>query len=187
MLPVVIAPAQVGRHVGQNRVFSQVVVDHVGNVGVDDLVVGHAVARSIRQRHVARAIRFHQSGHAEQRVLAERLRVQEVVVDAAVDDIDPAKTHGGPHVDDAVLHHQVAAFHQRNAHLLRQEAVFEIRGVVHARRQQHHGGFATQCPRVRWLRESPADGWDSRRPDECASLRRPAGNVRFISSRFSST
>ena len=74
---------------------------------------------------------------------------------------------GGPHPDDAVLHHEVAAFDERNPHLLRQEAVFEVGGVVHAGSQQHDG----RLPAVRGaqsLPASPATCRDSRPRGECA-------------------
>ena len=59
--------------------------------GIDRLVVGHAGADGVGQRDVARAVGLHQAGHAEQAVGAERLRVEEVVVDPAVDHVDPLR------------------------------------------------------------------------------------------------
>ena len=43
------------------------------------------------------------------------------------------------HVDGVVLHEEIRAFDQLDAHLLGQERVLEIRGVVRARRQHGHG------------------------------------------------
>ena len=99
VLPLRIAPAQEGRHVGEDRVFAQVVPDHLRHVGVHHLVVGDAVARRVGQRHAAGAIGVHQARHAQHRVGAERLRVEEVVVDAAVDHVDPPQALGRPHPD----------------------------------------------------------------------------------------
>ena len=59
-----------------------------GNVGVERLVVGDAGADGVGERDVAGAIGVEQAGDAEVRVAAERQRIEEVVVDAAVDDVD---------------------------------------------------------------------------------------------------
>jgi hypothetical protein len=81
------ARAQVRLHVAQNRVLAQVVADELGDISVNSLVVRHAVPHRIRQRHIPRAIRIHQSRHAQHRILPEDQRIQEVVVNAAVDHI----------------------------------------------------------------------------------------------------
>ena len=62
--------------------------DHVGHILVDDLVIGHAGADGIGETDVAGAVGFDESGHAEDGILAEDFRVEEVVVEAAVDGID---------------------------------------------------------------------------------------------------
>ena len=64
---------------------------------------------------------------------AEAERIEEGVVDAAVDDVDAPQAVRRLHVDDVVLHHQVAALDQLDAHLLGQEGVLEVRRVVDAR------------------------------------------------------
>ena len=48
---------------------------------------------------------------------------------------------GGAHVDDVVVHQQIAAFDQFDAHLLRQKGVLEIGGVEDAGREQHDRGL----------------------------------------------
>ncbi len=64
-------------------------------------------------------------------------RVEEVVVDAAIDDVDALRALRGPHVDEAAAHEQVLAFDQLDAHLLREERMLEVRAVVRARSQHH--------------------------------------------------
>ena len=67
------------------------------------------------------------------RVGAEAERIEEVVVDAAVDHVDALQAVRRLHVDDVVLDHQVAALDQLDAHLLGQEGVLEVGRVVDAR------------------------------------------------------
>ena len=71
VLAFLLPPAQEGRYVRENRIFAFVVADHVGDVGVDDFVVGDAVAGSVGQRHVPGAIGIHQARHAEEGIRAE--------------------------------------------------------------------------------------------------------------------
>ncbi len=122
----------------QDRLFAQVVANEFRHVGVHRFVVGHAVAYGVGQRHIAGAIGAHQSGHAQHaNRVRKHQRIQKIVVHAAVDHVHPLQSVDRLHVHDAAIHDQVAAFHQLDAHLLRQEAVLEISAVVDARRQQH--------------------------------------------------
>ena len=132
--------AQIGVHRAQNRLLAQVVADKIRNVGIHRLVVGHAVADRVGQRHVARPVGAHQPRNSHQRVAAEDQGVQEVVVHPAVDHVHPPQPADGLHVHHVVVHDQVAAFHQLDAHLLGQKAVLKVRAVVAARRQQHRLG-----------------------------------------------
>ena len=124
----------------QDRLLAQVELDHLRHVGVDRLVVGHAGANGVADGHVAGAVGVHQAGAAQRRIGAEHPRVDEVVVDAAVDHVHALRAGGGAHVDEAILHEQVLPFHQFHTHLLRQEGVLEVGAVVHAGRQHHHRG-----------------------------------------------
>ena len=126
-----------GLDVGQDRLLGQVVPDDRRHVGIERLVVGHAGADGVGQRDVAGPVGVEQPRDPERRVGAERQRVDEVVVDAAVDHVDALRAGGGPHVDDVVVHEQVAALDQLDAHLPGQEGVFEVGGVEDARREQH--------------------------------------------------
>ncbi len=75
------------------------------------------------------------AGDAEHRVGLELHRVEEGVVDAAVDDVDLALALGGAHVDGVVAAEQVAALDQLDTHLPGQQRVLEVGGVVDAGRQ----------------------------------------------------
>eukprot|EP00659_Diplonema_papillatum_P009763 gene9762-biopygen9780 len=127
-----------GRHVLQDRLFIQVEPDHFRHVRVDRLVVRHAGADRIRQHYVARAVRRDQAGHAEHRIGVESLRIEEGIVDAAVDHIHGLGAVGGTHEHLEVVHEQVGAFHQLHAHFPGQECMLEERAVKPARRQHHH-------------------------------------------------
>ena len=79
-------------------------------------------------------------GGATQHV-AEALRIDEIVVDAPIDDVDPLEAPCRPHHDEPVLHHQIAPLYQLDAHLLGEEGMLEVGGVVDAGCEQNDGGI----------------------------------------------
>ncbi len=140
VFPVLLPHAQIGRHVGDERILIEVVLDDLRHEGVHDFVVGHARARRVGQRHLALAPGPHQSRYAERGVGEKHFGVQEQVVDAPVDHVHPLRPLDGAHVDAVVVvDFQVAAFHQFHAHLLGEIGMLEIGRVVDAGREHHHG------------------------------------------------
>ncbi len=127
-----------GVDVADDRLLAQVVADQVRHVGVDQLVVGHAVADRVGQRHPAAADGVDQTGDAEHRVLPEVHRVDEVVVDPAVDDVDPPQPGGGAHEHPAAPALEVAALDQLDAHGAGQQGVLEVGRVVDTGGQHDH-------------------------------------------------
>ena len=136
-----IAGADVGWDVGQDRFLAEVELDHVGDEGVDGLVVGDAGADGVGEGEIADAVGVHEAGHAQDAVGAEAERIEEIIVDPAVEDVDPAQAGGGAHVDEAFIDDQIAAFDQFDAHLAGEEAVLEIGGVVDAGREDGDDGI----------------------------------------------
>ncbi len=134
---IVLVDAEVGRHVAEDRLLAEVVADHLRHVAVDGLVVGDARAGRVRERDVAGAVGVEEPGRAEHRVLAEDQRVEELVVDAAVDHVDALQALRRAHVDDVVVAQQVAALDELDAHVAGEERVLEVGRVVHAGREQH--------------------------------------------------
>ena len=110
-------------------VFAEVIANDFRDVGVDGFVVGDSGADGVGEGYVARAICVEEAGDAEDGIAAETERIEEIVVNAAIDDIDAAQAGGGAHVDDVVVDEKVAAFDQFDAHLLGEKCVFEIGGV----------------------------------------------------------
>ena len=80
-----------------------------------------------------------QPGHPDQRVGAAVERVDEVVVDAPVDDMHRLQAPRGAHEHAILVHHQITAFHQLHAHLLGQIQMLEVGGVEDPGREQDHG------------------------------------------------
>ncbi len=146
---VVGVAADVGRHVVQDRLLAEVELDHLRHERIDRLVVGDAGADRVRERHVAGAVGAEQARAAERRVGAERERVEEVVVDAAVDHVDALGALRRAHVDEVVLDEQVLPLDQLDAHLLGEECMLEVRAVVHAGRQHDDGRIVDRRRRDR--------------------------------------
>ena len=65
----------------------------------------------------------------------EGQRIEEGVVDAAVDDIDLLEALRGLHLQRAVVDDEVLPLDQLDAHLVGEERVLEVGAVVDARRQ----------------------------------------------------
>ena len=128
---------QVGRDVGEDRLLAEVEADHLRHERVDRLVVGHPGADGVGERDAAGAVGLEQARHAQHRVGPEGERVEEVVVDAAVDHVHALRPLGGAHEDGAVLDEEVLPLDQLDAHLLGEEGVLEVGAVEVAGREQH--------------------------------------------------
>ena len=128
----------VGLHVAQQRLLAQVVADQVGHVGVEQLVVRYPVADRVRDRDLARAGRVEQARAADDRIGPELQRVEELVVDAAVDHVHRLAALRGVHVHAVAGAGQVASLDQFHAHQPGQQGVLKIGGVVHAGGEQDH-------------------------------------------------
>ena len=122
-----------GVDVGQDRLLRQVVPDEVGQVGVDELVVGDPVADRVGDRDVAEPGGEHEAGRPEHRVGAELQRIEELVVDPAVDHVDAGRAGGGAHEHPAAGAVEVASLDELDAHQAREQGVLEVRRVVDAR------------------------------------------------------
>ena len=72
----------------EHRLFAEVVLDHRRDVRVDRFVVGDTVPDEVRDRDVAGPCRVDQAGAAQHRVGAEMQRIEVLVVDSAIDDVD---------------------------------------------------------------------------------------------------
>ena len=136
--------AEEGLHLRKQRLLAQVEADHLGHVGVDGLVVGDARPGRVRDRDVAGAIGVEEAGGAEQRLAPEDQRVEEVVVDPAVDHVHPLQPARRAHEDDVLVAHEVAPLHQLDPHLAREERVLVVGGVVDAGREQDDGEVAAR-------------------------------------------
>ena len=112
---------------------AEVEADHLRHERVDRLVVGDAGADRVGERHVAGPVGVEQAGHAEQAVLAEGERVEEVVVDAAVDHVDALHAPRRAVEDAVAVDDQIARLDELDAHLPAEERVLEVGRVVRTR------------------------------------------------------
>ena len=136
------AAAEIRLHILEQRLFAQVVANHVRHVDVYALVVGYTGAGGVGQRHVAQLRGVYQTPDAQQRVGPEHQRVEEVVINAAVDHVHLLQAVGGAHIHVAIPHYQVLAFHQFGPDFAGEEHVLIEGGVVDAGREQGDDGVA---------------------------------------------
>ena len=110
-------------------------LDRVGLVGGHrdgTAVVGNSRADRVRQRDPAGAVGRQQARHAELGVRPKGERIEKVVIDAAVDDVDAFRTLRCAHEDLVILDEHVLAFDEFDTHLLGEEGVFEVGAVIGA-------------------------------------------------------
>ena len=98
---------------------------------------------------------MYQARHAEQRVGTEYQRIDEVVVNPAVDHVDSPQSFRGPHVDEPVVDQQVPPLDELRANLVRQEDMLVEGGVVHPRSEEHDRwiGAPHRCQFLQSLQE----------------------------------
>ena len=171
-----------GVDVAEHRLLGEVVADDVGQVGVDELVVGDPVADRVGERDVAGPGGVDQPRGAEHRVGPEVHRVEELVVDPAVDHVHRLEALGGPHHHPAAAALEVAALDQLDAHRAGQQRVLEVGAVVDARGQYDDGRVGDagrrrgpQGGRAAAAGSRPPDGSGARRSSPAARRRSRAG------------
>src|SRR5580658_4030387 len=101
------------RNVRQNWILAEVIADHVGYVGVHELVVRDPRTGSIGQGYVALRPCTHQSRDAKRGVCSEGLGIEEVIVNPSVDHIDPCPAVDRLHVNAVILvYGKIFSFHE---------------------------------------------------------------------------
>ena len=183
VLALLLFAQDVGFDVGKDGVFVEVVADDARNVGVEGLVVGEAGAEGVGDGDIAGTVGVEEAGAAERGVGAEDERIDEVVVDAAVDDVDALEAVGGAHVDDVVVGDEVAAFDQLDAHLAGEVGVLEVGGVEDAGGEQDDVGLGAAFggERAQGGKQQlrvVLDGADA------VTARRARGKMRFMTRRL---
>ena len=140
VLQIFRAAAEVGFYVLQQRLFVQIVADHIRHVDVDAFVVGDAGAGGVGEGDVAQLGGVDEAADAQHGIGLEYQGVQVFVVDAAVEYIHLAEALGGAHIEQAVADGQIAALHQFGADFAGQEHMLVEGRVVDAGGQQGQGG-----------------------------------------------
>ena len=100
-------------HIADDGRGSQVKADHLGHIGVDGFIVRHAGADGIGDGNASGAIGCEQPRNSQHGIGPKHQRVQEIIVDTPVDDIDPLRALGGAHEHRLVAHEQILPFHRR--------------------------------------------------------------------------
>ena len=126
-------------HVFQDRLFPEEVPNDLRHKRIDPLVVGHTGPQRVGQADVARVISPDQPGDSQHAVMAERERVEEIVIDPAVDDVHPPEAPRRAPEDLPAVQQQVASLHQLDAHLPGEEAVLVVCRVIYAGAEDHDG------------------------------------------------
>jgi hypothetical protein len=127
---------------------------------------------------------FRMPGHPTTESGRKCNRIEEVVVDAPVDDVHPLLPADAAHVQDVLVTEQVPALDQLDAHLAGQERVLEVGRVVHAGVSSTTVGCPTPpAPSAATLEQPPRVGGD--RPH--LLLQEQAGKTRAMVRRFSTT
>src|SRR5207302_6376357 len=116
---------QISANGGKDGVLAQVVGDNARSIGIDCLVVGHSGAHAVCQIDPTHTITGEQTRDAQDRVRSKCKWIDEIVVDATVDHVHSLWASSCPHIHEAIVHEQVRAFDELDAHALGQESVLE--------------------------------------------------------------
>ena len=137
MLPFQRIAQQISLYIIQNRVFVQVILDHLRHIGVDRLVVGQARPKCVRHGTIAGAVGIEKPRAAQRRIRAKDQRIAEVIIHATINYIHALQPVGGAHINDIVVRYQVAALYKINPHLPRKISMLKVSRVKDTRRQQN--------------------------------------------------
>ncbi len=129
--------ADVGGDVREDDFLAQIVFDDARDVGVNDLVVGDAGAGGVGEGDVAGLVGFHQARDAEEGIGPETFGVQEIVVEAAVDDVHALEALVVRMRTTLSLTTRSRPFDEFDPHLLREVGMLEVGRVENAGRQQN--------------------------------------------------
>src|SRR6266702_2896252 len=132
---------QIGLDVWQDRLFTEVVANDGGDISVDGLIVGYPRANGISQCNISGAVRIQQAGYSQCRARFKGERIKVVIINTPVDDINAPQTSGRAHINNVIMHEQIAPLNQFDAHLACEEGMFKIRGIVDAWSEQHDYRF----------------------------------------------
>ena len=139
--PVIFVRRKIGFDIRKNRFLAQVEFDHFGNIVVGDLVICDASADGICEVHIPLAVSFDDARNAQRGILPENRGIDEIIVDAAIDDIDLPESLGRLHEDPRILHEKIAAGDNFDPHRTGEKGMFEICGIVDSRREDHYRGI----------------------------------------------
>ena len=129
-----------GVDVWQEWFFRKVIADEVGDIGINELVIGDPVPDSVSYCDVAQPCRQHEARGAEQRINAELKRIKELIIDSSIDDIDSCGSSSRPHPHPTTRTEEVTTLDELHAHQASEKGVFEVGRVIHARGENHDGG-----------------------------------------------
>ena len=93
-------------------------------------------AKRVGDGDVAGAVCIDQAGDPDQGLLTPEDRIQPIVVEPPVDDVDRFEAARGPHEDVVQVDDQVGALHQLDPHLLGQVQVLVVGGIVDSGREE---------------------------------------------------
>ena len=101
-------------------------------------------------------------------IFAEDQRIDEIVVDPTIDDIDALEARCGAREDDVVVDEKIAALDKLHAHLPGEKCVFEIGRIEHAGREHGDRNIFLEgrqrLERREKLLRIMVDGTNARRP-----------------------
>ena len=130
------------RHIRNDGGLAEIVLDHLGDIGVQGLVIGNAAARRIGQCNLALSPGAQQSADPQHRIGKKNIRIEKQVVDSAVNHIDACQSVNGAHVDTVVIaDNEIGSLDQLHAHFPGEKNVLKIGRVEDAWRQHDNLGL----------------------------------------------
>jgi hypothetical protein len=127
---------------GRTGFLAEAVPDETGDVGVERLVVGDAVAEGVGGSDRARLRGARGARAADHRVGPEAQRIGEVVVETPVHDVDRHLDARGPRPGPVAAADRIVPLHELQGHESCRQGVFEVRGVAGTGREDNDARVA---------------------------------------------
>ncbi len=135
---VLLIKRQIRRRVGEHRLLTEIIANHLRHEIIDALVVRNTVSGRIEQRDIPFSVRVKNMRYANHRLRVKVHRVEVLVGNPAVHRPDTLLFPLVIHVEKPViLHRQLTAVDQVRPRLFRKIRMLKIGSIVASRRQNH--------------------------------------------------
>ena len=129
---------KIGWRIGKNRLFIQIIPDHLRNKIIDSLIICHTIARCIQKCHISFSEDIINMRNSDQRLRFEIHRIQVVIRNTPIHGTNPFQfSCRCDEIQLVIFYGQLRTVDQMRSDLLCQITVLKIRRIISSRCQYH--------------------------------------------------